>query len=121
MMMTAPLPPDATLSQVLSARALRTPPSRLWIDVIGGASLVLVAAWARPTGWVVVASAAGCAVAYGVWAWAERRLRGLEFPFPQDDERRWQAVRTIAGVIGLASFALFLLAGVGLALGPIIS
>jgi hypothetical protein len=117
----ASLPPDATLTQVLSARALRTDPSRLWIDVVGGTAVSAVALWARPTGWVVIASAAGCALAYGVWACAERALRALPWPFPQSIERRWQAVRTVAGVVGLAAFALFLLSFVGLALGPIIS
>lgn len=120
-MMSVSLPPDASLTEVLSARALRAPPSRLWIDVLGGAAVTGVALWARPTGWVVIASAAGCAMAYGVWACAERALRGLAFPFPQVIERRWQMVRTIAGVVGLAAFVLFLLAFIGLALGPIIS
>lgn len=120
-MMTASLPPDATLSQVLSDRALRSEPSRLWIDVLGGAAILGASVWARPAGWLVLASAAGCAMAYGVWAWAERRVRGLAFPFPQDVERRWRAVRTIAGVAGLAAFGLLLLAFLQLALGPMIS
>ncbi len=120
-MMSASLPPDASLTEVLSARALRAQPSRLWIDVLGGSAVAAVALWARPTGWVVISSAAGCALAYGVWAWAERALRGLAWPYPQEIERRWHAVRTIAGVVGIAAFVLFLLAFVGLALGPIIS
>jgi hypothetical protein len=121
MMMSASLPPDATLAEVLSARALRADPSRLWLDVLGGAAIVAVAAWARPTGWVALASAAGCAMSYGIWAWAERRLRALDWPFTASIERRWRLVRAAAGVVGLAAFALFLLAFVGLALGPIIS
>jgi hypothetical protein len=120
-MMSASLPPDASLSEVLSARALRAQPSRLWLDVLGGAAIAGVALWARPAGWVVIASAAGCALCYGVWAWAERRLRALEWSAPAALQERWRAVRTIAGVVGLATFALFLLSFVGLALGPIIS
>jgi hypothetical protein len=121
MMMSDSLPPDATLTEVLSARALRAQPSRLWLDVIGGAAIIAVALWARPTGWVAITSAATCVLAYGVWAWCERRLRALAWPFPQAIERRWRAVQLIAGVTGLAAFALFLLAFVGLALGPIVS
>jgi hypothetical protein len=120
-MMSASLPPDASLTEVLSTRALRARPSRLWIDVLGGAAVAAVAVWARPTGWVAIASAAGCAMAYGVWACAERVTRSLEWGTPQAIERRWHAVRTIAGVVGLAAFVLFLLSFVGLALGPIVS
>lgn len=119
--MTTPLPPDATLSQLLGARAIRTPRDRLWIDIAGGAAIVLVAAWARPTGWVVLASLASCLLCYGVWASAERALRALVFPFPQHVERRWRIVRAVAGMLGIASFALFLVAGLGVGLGRLIS
>lgn len=119
--MTASLPPDASLSELLSARALRTPRDRLWIDIAGGAALVLVAAWARPTGWVALASMASCLLWYGVWASAERTLRALTFPFPRGIERRWRTVRTVSGLLGIASFVLFLFAGLGLGLGRLIS
>jgi hypothetical protein len=119
--MSASLPPDASLSQVLSARAMRTPRDRLWIDVAGGAAIVLVAAWAKPAGWVVLASMASCLLCYGVWASAERALRALTFPFPRNVERRWEVVRSVAGLLGIASFVLFLFAGLGVALGRLIS
>ena len=120
-MMSASLPPDATLTEVLSARALRAQPSRLWLDVLGGAAVAGVSLWARPTGWVVLASAAFCAMAYGAWAWTERHLRSLEWSATSSVEGRWRALRSVAAAVGLAAFALFLLSFVGLALGPIIS
>jgi hypothetical protein len=89
--------------------------------VAGGAAVLLVTAWARPTGWVVLASIASCALWYGVWAATERALRALEFPFPRRTERWLRTARGVAGVLGVASFVLFLFASLGVGLGRLIS
>jgi hypothetical protein len=120
-MMSASLPPDATLSEVLGARALRTPVSRLWIDLIGGAAILGCAVWARPAGWTTLAGAACSLGGYGAWALAERRLRAMTWPFVRRVETRWRIVRRAAGVIGILGFLLFLFSFLGVGLGRLIS
>lgn len=73
--MEASITPDATLSDILGARARRTPADRLVLDIVGGALIAAAAVWARPAGWGLLLTAAACFVCYGVWAFAERRLR----------------------------------------------
>lgn len=118
-MVAAELPTNASLAALLSARARRTPLDRLALDVIGGVLVAAAALWARPSGWVVIAAAAGCFASYGVWALAEVRLLPQAEPVPHEDV--WEAVQGAAAVIGIGAFALLLFAAVGLALGPIIS
>lgn len=115
------LPSNASLAEILSARAKRTPMDRLLIDLVGGALVVLVAAWARPGGWVALAAAAGCFVAYGAWAIAERRLQAVSWPESAPHEQLLRAVRGGAAFVGIASFVLLLVATMGLALGSIVS
>jgi hypothetical protein len=50
-MVAAGLPTNGSLSEVLSARARRTPHDRLLLDVGGGVLIAVAAVWARPTGW----------------------------------------------------------------------
>lgn len=120
-MVAAELPSNASLAELLSSRARRTPRDRLALDIIGGALVAMAALWARPSGWVAVAAAAGCFVAYGVWALAELRL----LPRPDGEEapheRLWRGLQGAAAFVGMGAFVLLLFAMLGVALGRIIS
>lgn len=120
-MVVAELPPNASLAELLSARARRTPQDRLVIDVAGGILVAVAAFWAKPGGWVAIAAAAGCFVGYGCWALAERRLLPLPWPEQVRHEARWRAVQAAAAVVGIGAFVLLLFAALGIALGTIIS
>jgi hypothetical protein len=104
--MTAPAP-DATLREVLSHRARRTPPSRLWIDLGGGALVALAAAWALPKGAMALIGGGSCLACYGAWAIAERRLFATPWQLAEAAERRWRALHRVASVVGLVAFLLF--------------
>ena len=113
------LPNNASLADVLSERARRTPIDRLGIDIVGGALIAGVALWARPWGWVPLVAAAICFTAYGTWAVAERRLQPVAWPSEIAHEGAWHAVRTSAAFIGIVAFCFLLLAMLGIGLGPI--
>ncbi|MDQ8165328.1 MAG: hypothetical protein P3A28_06175 [Gemmatimonadota bacterium] len=121
MMMTARLPPDATLAEVLSHRARNTPTSRLVIDIAGGFAIAALTVWARPTGWVALTSAALCFAAYGAWGWVDRSLSAQLNPIGDSAIRRWRMLQQVVAVIGLGAFVLFLMAVLGIALGKFIS
>ena len=118
-MVAAELPGNASLAELLSARARRTPRDRLVLDVIGGILIAATAGWARPSGWVVVAAVAGCFAFYGIWALAELRLLPRPWPERAANEGIWEAVQGAAAVLGVGSFVLLLIAAVGVGLGPI--
>ena len=120
-MVATELPSNASLAELLSARARRTPFDRLVIDLVGGGLVLLVAAWARPGGWVALASVASCFLGYGAWAIAERRLQPVPWPETIPLEAIWRAVRGVAAVVGIGGFVLLLFATLGLALGSIVS
>jgi hypothetical protein len=120
-MVAAELPANASLAELLSARARRTPRDRLALDVGGGVLIAAAALWARPTGWLAIAAAAGCFAAYGIWAIAELRLMPRPWPEHEPHEERWRAVQGAAAVLGVGAFVLLLFAALGVALGTIIS
>jgi len=115
------LPPNATLSEILHARAMHASRRRLGLDMVGGAMVAGAIAWARPKGWLVLLAAAVCFLAYGAWATAERRLQPVELPEHIAHESAWRALHMACAFVGLAAFGLLLLASLGLALGKIIS
>lgn len=118
-MVAAELSEHASLPELLSARARRTPRDRLALDIIGGVLIAAAAIWARPSGWVAVAAAAGCFASYGIWALAELRLLPRPWPEREPHETMWRAVQGAAALLGLGAFVLLLLAALGIALGPI--
>ncbi len=120
-MVSEMVPANATLAEILRARALRAPADRLGIDIIGGVLVGAVALWARPSGWVALTAAALCFASYGAWAVAERHLHADAMPEEARDLASWRAVQGITAVAGLAAFALLLFATLGIALGRIIS
>jgi hypothetical protein len=120
-MVAEQLPTNASLSELLSARARRTPADRLLIDIVGGALVAAVSLWARPAGWVALLAVATCFLSYGAWAIAERRLLPPAWPARIEHESAWRALHTTSAFIGLAAFGLLLFACLGIALGTIVS
>lgn len=120
MVATTDLATSASLAEVLSARARRTPTSRLVIDAVGGVALSGAALWARPFGWFVLLTAGACLASYGLWALAENRL---ESPRPLDDRAALglELSQRVATVLGLASFVATLFGALAIAFGPVIS
>jgi hypothetical protein len=115
------LPRNASLTEILHARAMNASKGRLGIDMVGGAIVAAAIAWARPKGWLVLLAAAICFLAYGAWATAERRLQPVEWPGRIEHESAWRALHAACAFVGLAAFGLLMLAFLGLALGTIIS
>ncbi len=120
-MVAAELPTNASLPELLSARARRTPRDRLALDIVGGTLIAAAAAWARPAGWLALAAAAACLASYGVWAVAERQLLPRPWPERTPNELLWHTLQSGAAIIGLGAFALFLFVAVGLGLGTFVS
>ncbi|MBM3908099.1 MAG: hypothetical protein FJ363_08495 [Gemmatimonadetes bacterium] len=120
--MTTPVGESSlTLAAFLHARALASTRDRLAVDILCGAAVASVALWARPQGWVALASAGVAFAMYGAWAVAERQLQPSAEPRRQSVEFLWFAVRALAGTWGLLAFALCLFALLGMALGTWIS
>lgn len=110
---------EETLTDVLGARALRTPKDRLVLDIVGGALVGAAAVWARPTGWFPLTAAAVCFASYGSWAIAERHVRSLSVTPFEEAPQAWLFFRQAAATVGVASFVILLFALLGVALGPI--
>lgn len=115
------LPPDFPLAEFLRVRALASTRDRLIVDIMGGAAVAGTAWWARPIGWLVLASAGLCLSTYGVWAVAERRLQAGTRDGEKVIEFAWFTTRSVAAGVGVAAFLTFTFALLGLLLGTWIS
>jgi hypothetical protein len=71
-MVLSALRPDASLAEFLLERARSASLRRLAADALAGSAGVAAAMWWRPTGWVVIASAALCFFSYGSWGILDR-------------------------------------------------
>lgn len=89
--------------------------------MIGGSAIAVVALWAKPAGWAVLASAASCFAMYGMWAVAERHVEGETHEGRAAVEYGWFVLRTSAAVLGMAAFLALVVVLLGLALGTWIS
>jgi hypothetical protein len=113
-MMSPALRSDATLPELLAARARAASDVRLAADVAGGVVAAAAVLFWRPGPWILLLSAALCFVAYGSWGIADRALGASQ-------TRALRALRGLAAVLGTVA-AVALVAGVvALALGTIIS
>jgi hypothetical protein len=117
-MMPLAVGPDASLAELLSARARMAAPSRLALDIVGGGAVAATSAWARPIGWLVLSTAALCFFAYGLWAVAERHLAD---PTQSGVRDRWVVLQSLAALLGVAAFVMLLFAALGVGLGTWIS
>lgn len=113
-------PPPASLAEILSARAIASPRSRLIIDIAGGIAVAVVAVWARAFGWFTLAALGVCLAAYGSWAIAERRLEGSA-PLSLREEFMLETVQRVAAPLGIAAFLGVLFGLFGLAFGSVTS
>jgi hypothetical protein len=74
MMRNGALAPDASLPDVLAARARAASDGRLVIDVIGGVCIAVgVAVW-HPSAWLIPFCVAVCLAAFGAWGIADREI-----------------------------------------------
>lgn len=109
---------EPSLSEFLVARARRSSDARLALDVAAGFTVALAAALRRGPVWILVASAAGCFLAYGAWGIVDRELlergsgdgRGV---------RALRAGRVIAAIVGALAAAMVLVSGLAVAIGPV--
>lgn len=128
-MVDSTLRSDASLPELLTARAHAATPRRLALDALGGLAGAVAALLWRPPGWPALLAAACCFAAYGVWAMADRALaRRLGLPLPLDVDRPSPtgmiaigAVRAVAAVVGTVAAIALVLAVVGGAIGRFIS
>lgn len=119
--MDASVTPDETMTDVLGARARRSPLDRLVLDVVGGVLVAAAAFWARPAGWVPLSLAAACFCFYGVWALSVRRLDAAVRADAGSMPRGWKVTQQVAAAGGVVAFLALLFALLGVALGPITS
>lgn len=109
-----PVRADPTLAEWLAVRAHTATVRRLALDLAGGTLAIVVGTLWRPRGWPAVVAAGACFVAYGAWAFAERRLTGGgEERFAREDGGRaltWRVLRSAAAVVGGAAALLLVFA-----------
>ena len=125
--------PDASLPELLAARARGASDGRLALDLAGGLVAAAVALAWRPSGWLVLLSTALCFAAFGAWGIADREARERPDRSESPDTRGRSPVspvalvsilrgaRTLAAVVGAVAVATLLFATLALALGTWIS
>jgi hypothetical protein len=72
MMVLSALRPEASLPEFLAHRARSASIRRLSLDVVAGLATLSGLLWSRPTGLLVLGSAALAFAAYGCWGIADR-------------------------------------------------
>jgi len=119
-MVNSSLRPDARLPELLAARARGASDGRLALDLAGGLVAAAVALAWRPSGWLVLLSAALCFAAFGAWGIADREARER----PRASGRSLislisllRGVRALAAVVGAMAVVTLLFATLALALG----
>jgi hypothetical protein len=112
---------DASLPEVLAARARSASDLRLVLDAGGGALAVIGILLWRPPGWTLLASAALCFAAFGAWGIADRELRERPAESREVSTRALRAARVLAAIVGGVAAALLLFGMLGVALGTWIS
>lgn len=113
--------PDATLRDVLVARARGSSDGRLVADVVGGIGVLLVAATWHPRAWLTLACAALCFVSFGAWGITDRELGERGRAGPRWAVLLFRGLRGLAVVTGAVAAAALLLQALALALGTWIS
>lgn len=110
-----------SLTDAVVHRARTRSERRLAADVSAGALVAAAAIAWRPTGWAVIASAALCFAAFGLWGFSDRLLAAPGHLCNRVVLAFLLVLRTVAVTVGVAS-ALVLLFGIaGLAMGTWIS
>jgi len=113
--------PDASLPELLAARARHSSDTRLALDAVLGSVVALGVVFWRGPGWYFITSIASCFLAFGFWGIADRELgeRG------NSGTRRalWllRAGRIMAATLGAIAAITAMLTALALALGRMIS
>lgn len=115
------VPPNATLSSMLHARAVAATPRRLYLDIAGGSAVVVAAALTQPYGWITMACAGLCFASYGIWALCERRMETGATPLEHSEEVALGAVRFVVSITGFAAFLVMAFSFTSVLLGHWIS
>jgi hypothetical protein len=107
-----------TLATVLVRRARSASDGRLVVDAAGGLIVAVVVLVLHPPGWPVIASAAMCFLAFGVWGITDRTIREGD---AGARGRALQALRTAAVVLGVFAGVALAVTTMALMLGTWIS
>lgn len=113
--------PEASLRDVLVARARRSSDARLVVDVAGGIVAVVVAATWQPRVWLGVVTAAACFIAFGAWGITDRELIEHAEGRAHGAVALLRVLRGLAAAIGAVAGIALLLEALGFALGTWIS
>lgn len=113
--------PDASLRDVLVARARASSDGRLVADVVGGVLALLAAATWHPRAWVALCSIALCFASFGAWGITDRELGERGQAGPRWAVACFRGVRALAVATGAVGGIALLLGILGLALGTWIS
>jgi hypothetical protein len=107
---------DASLPELLAFRARHVPLARLRVDVAVGAFLLGVALWWRTEGWLVVASAGACFLAFGAWGLLDRMASRID-PSRRRLGRLLAGGRRLAAALGMVAAATLFVTLFGYVLG----
>ena len=110
-----------SITDALIQRARTRSDPRLSADLIGGTFIATAAAVWRPTGWLVIASAALCFATFGAWGFADRLLNERGENGNRGVLSFLLVFRTIAVTVGVVSALLLLFGAADLAMGTWIS
>ena len=113
--------PDASLPELLAARARHASDTRLALDAALGALVAVAAVFWRGPGWYFLASLAGCFLAFGFWGIADRELGERANGGSRLTRELLRIARIIAGVVGAIAAVATMLMALALALGRMIS
>ena len=111
---------EPSLREFLSSRARRSSDTRLALDAGGGFVIALAATVWHGPGWRLIAPAALCFLAYGIWGIVDREL--LERSTAATSTRvLLRIARGSAIVVGVSAAIALVLVGLAVGLGTIIS
>ena len=113
--------PDASLPELLAARARHASDTRLALDAVIGFVVLIVSARWRGPGWHLSASIAACFFAFGVWGIADRELGERASTGSRALMLTLRIARALAVAFGVFAVFVVLASALGIALGRMIS
>lgn len=112
--------PEVSLPEFLSSRARRASDARLALDAACGFVVAAVAALWRGPAWHLIASAAVCFLAYGAWGIADREMSERASTI-RKNLGAFRVGRIVAAIVGALAAVTFIVGGLFVALGRIMS
>jgi len=112
---------DASLTDMLAARARGASDGRLVLDVVGGLVVAIVFVLWRPIAWLIPFGISLCFLSFGVWGIADRELGERTGEASETLIATLRAARGAAGLVGGAAAIFTVLVALGAALGTWIS